>query len=101
MKILPNWYCTSQLLSFLCNYFLSYYYSMYLRLLYNSIFNDYCCYDYAINCAKHIGFEHESSSKALFGDIIAYNKEKLLNLDNCFINLDGLCKKNIFFLLYG
>ena len=60
-EILPNWYCTSQLLSFLYNYYLPYYYSIYLRLLYNWIFNYYCCNDYAINCAKYNGFEHESS----------------------------------------
>ena len=66
---------------------------MYLRLLYESISNYYCYYDYAINCTKHIGLEHESSSNAIFGDIIAYNKEIRLNLDICFINLEGLCKK--------
>ena len=71
---------------------------MFLMLVCNLIFDYYCCYDYAVNCAKHIGIEHESSSNALFGDIIAYNKEKLLNLDNCFINLDGLCKKNLLYV---
>ena len=40
---------------------------------------------------------NQASSNALYGDIIAYNKEKILNLDNCFINLEGLCKKTFCF----
>ena len=66
-------------------------------LVYDLIFDYHCCYDYAVNCTKHIGFEHESSSNALFGDIITYNKGKLLNQDICFINLEGLYNKTFCF----
>ena len=97
MKILPNWYCTSQLLSFLYNYYLSYYYSMYLRLLYNSIFNYYCCYYYAINWPSTLDLYMNQAVILFLVILLLIIKNTRIKLDICFINLEGLFKKTFCF----
>ena len=90
MKILPNWHITSQLLSFFYNNYLAYYYDMYLELLYNSIFNYYCCYDKTLNPSEHITFVQKTGNNTHTGGIFIHNEGKQMNLYIYFNEIEGL-----------
>ena len=92
MKVLPNWHITSQLLSFFYNYYLAYYYNMCLELLYNSIFNYYCCYNKTPNPNEHITFVQKTGNYTHTGGFIIDNEGKQINLDIYFNEIEGLLK---------
>ena len=81
--ILSNWYCTSQVLSCLYNYYLLfYYYNVYIWLVYKPLFN-YYCYCHAFYWTK----DSVAVQKSDRCNYIKCNEEKHKNPDITFINL--------------